>query len=240
MPASKKRATNRPRTPRAKRAKGPRAAIYHRVSTTDQDPRAARRELRQHAKRLGAVVELEVEETGSGARNDRPGLLEVLDAARRGELELVLVWKLDRFGRSALDLLANLRELVDVAGVRFVATTQGLDLRPGGDAMSRLMLQVLAAVAEFEREMIGERTRLGLDRARARGATLGRPKVDRPDAAEVRELRRRLTWAETAEQLGATVWACRRALAEAAPERAAARAKKGRARSRSKRPKKRG
>ncbi len=190
--------------------------------------------MRAHAKRLEAAVELEVEETGSGATNDRPGLLEVLDAARRGSIDLVLVWKLDRFGRSALDLLGNLRELVDVAGVRFVATTQGLDLRPGGDAMSRLMLQVLAAVAEFEREMIAERTRLGLDRARRRGKTLGRPRVDRPDAELVAELRRRLTWPEVAAELGASVWACRQALAE----RPAAPAKKGAARRRPKRRKK--
>jgi len=64
-----------------------------------------------------------------------------------------MVWKLDRFGRSALDVLANIRDL-DAAGVRFTATTQGIDIRPGGDAMSRLILGVLASVAEFERDLI--------------------------------------------------------------------------------------
>ena len=88
-----------------------RAALYHRVSTVDQNPAASQRELRSAAKRLGLRVTLNVEETGSGANNSRPGLVQVLEAARRGKVDVVLVWKLDRFGRSALDLLGNLREL---------------------------------------------------------------------------------------------------------------------------------
>jgi DNA invertase Pin-like site-specific DNA recombinase len=115
-----------------------RAAIYHRVSTLDQNPALARDELRAAAARLGAELVVDIEETGSGARNDRPGLQRVMEAARRGKLDAVLVWKLDRFGRSALDVLANIRDL-DAAGVRFIATTQGIDIRPGGDAMSRLI-----------------------------------------------------------------------------------------------------
>src|SRR5262249_45966348 len=101
----------------------------------DQNPELAREELRAGAVRLGYAVALGLEETGSGATNDRPGLAELLDAARRGKVEAVIVWKLDRFGRSALDLLANIRQLED-AGVRFVAVTQGIDTKPGGDPMS--------------------------------------------------------------------------------------------------------
>ena len=82
----------------------------------------------------------------------------------RGDVDAVVVWKLDRWGRSALDVLANIQALAD-AGVRFVAVTQGLDVKPSGDAMSRLLLTVLAAVAEFERDLIRERTLLGLARA---------------------------------------------------------------------------
>ena len=122
------------------------AALYHRVSTVDQDPSAARKELRAAAKRYGLAIELDVEETGSGANNDRPGLQRVMEGARRGRVDAVLVWKLDRFGRSALDLLANLREL-EASATRFVSITQGIDIRPGGDAMSRLMLTMLSAVA---------------------------------------------------------------------------------------------
>jgi putative DNA-invertase from lambdoid prophage Rac len=190
-----------------------RIATYHRVSTLDQNPKLAREELRAAAKRLGAVA-LEVEEKGSGARNDRPGLQRLMDEARRGKLDAVMVWKLDRFGRSALDLLANIREL-DAAGVRFIATSQGIDLRPGGDAMSRLMLTMLAAVAEFERDLIRDRTKLGMARARAAGKRVGRPRtLTSAAAAKVAKLRAAgRSWAETAAAAGCTPSAARRALA---------------------------
>ena len=189
-----------------------RAALYHRVSTTDQDPTLARTELRAAANRLSADIVMDIEETGSGANNDRPGLLQILNAARAGRIDAVIVWKLDRFGRSALDLLANIRALED-AGVRFIAITQGIDIKPGADPMSRLLLTMLAAVAEFERELIRERTRLGIARARRNGQTLGRPRKDiSPD--RVRALRTEgLTWAAVADQLGVSVETARRALA---------------------------
>lgn len=186
-----------------------RAVSYHRVSTLDQHSDTARVELREAASRLGAELVEEIEETGSGARNDRPGLARVMDLARRHRIDVVLVSKLDRFGRSALDLLANVREL-ETHGVRFLATGQGIDIRPGGDPMSRLMLTMLAAVAEFERDLIRDRTRQGLDRARRAGRRLERPPARRPDPAEVAALRAAgHPWHEVAERLGCTVWACR-------------------------------
>jgi len=189
----------------------PKAALYHRVSTVDQRADAARSELRDAAKRYGYRVALDVEETGSGANNDRPGLVEVLEAARRGRVSAVLVWKLDRFGRSALDLLANLREL-EANGVRFVAVTQGLNIRADGDAMSRLLLTMLSAIAEFERDLIVERTKLGMERARREGKTIGRPRVERPPRKRVLSLKKAgHSWAEIAETLGCTVWAARQA-----------------------------
>jgi len=165
-----------------------RVAVYHRVSSLDQNPGLARDELHAAAARLGGEVVLDIEETGSGARNDRPGLLRLMETGRRGKLDAVLVWKLDRFGRSALDVLANIRDL-DAAGVRFIATTQGIDIRPGADAMSRLILGVLASVAEFERDLIRERTRLGMAKARESGKHIGRPKAIGPDRAQVMRLR---------------------------------------------------
>jgi DNA invertase Pin-like site-specific DNA recombinase len=186
-----------------------RVALYHRVSTLDQNPGLARDELRAAAARLGGEVVLDIEETGSGARNDRPGLQRLMEAARRGKLDAVMVWKLDRFGRSALDVLANIRDL-DVAGTRFIATTQGIDIRPGGDAMSRLILGVLASVAEFERDLIRERTRLGMAKARAAGKRIGRPHADRPDRAEVARLRDQgKSWREVSKALGCSTWAAR-------------------------------
>jgi putative DNA-invertase from lambdoid prophage Rac len=193
-------------------AKKMRVAVYHRVSTLDQNPGLARDELREAVARLGGEVTLDVEETGSGARNDRPGLQRLMEAARRGKLDAVVVWKLDRFGRSALDVLSNIRDL-DAAGVRFLAMTQGIDIRPGGDAMGRLMLTMLAAVAEFERDLIRERTRLGMEKARTAGKRIGRPRVVGPPPADVHRLRAAgRSWRRVATELGCTTWAARRAV----------------------------
>jgi len=180
------------------------------VSTLDQDRTLARRELHAWVARHGAAAVMTLEESASGAWNARPGLVRVLEAAQRGEVDTVIVWKLDRWGRSALDVLANIQALAD-AGVRFVAISQGLDVKAGGDAMSRLMLTVLAAVAEFERDLIRERTHLGLDRARARGVQLGRPKADGPTPAAVRGMRKRgKSWSAIAQSMCCTVSMARR------------------------------
>jgi putative DNA-invertase from lambdoid prophage Rac len=145
------------------------------VSTRDQDVELARHQLRAVAVvRCLEIIE-EVEETGSGARGDRPGLARVLELARAGEINYVLVWKLDRLGRSTLDVLTTVEEL-ELAGVTLVATSQGLEVGPGDSPMGRLVLRILAAIAELESEMISERTRLGLESARRRGVKLGRPK----------------------------------------------------------------
>lgn len=185
-------------------------ALYHRVSTRDQDPKLARHELRQAAATRGLRVALDVEERGSGALNNRPGLRRVMDAARRGEVQAVLVWKLDRFGRSSLDVLSNIRHLTD-SGVRFVAVTQGLDVKPEGDAMSQLILTVLSGVAEFERSLISERTALAARAARLAGRSWGRRPGPGPEPAEVTALRRKGTsWSEVAARLGCTVAMARR------------------------------
>jgi len=197
-------------------------ALYHRVSTLDQDPHLAREELRAAASARRLAIALDVEEAGSGARNDRPGLQRVLDAGRRGQIDAVLVWKLDRFGRSALDVLHNIREL-DAEGVRFVAVTQGIDIRPGGDPASRLILTVLAGVAEFERELIRERTLLGLDHARRAGTRLGRPvSPGAPDPPRVAMLRAQgASWRAISRELGCTPSAARRAARRAPAENGA-------------------
>src|SRR6185503_9813394 len=155
--------------------KGIRAAVYHRVSTLDQDPRLARGELEAWVARQGGQVVMLEEESASGAWGARPGLLRIMEAARRGEVDVVVCWKLDRWARSSLDALSTIESLAD-AGCRFVCTSQGLDIKAGGDAMSRLILTVLSAVATFERDLIRERTRLGMARAKAKGRRIGRPR----------------------------------------------------------------
>ncbi len=198
-----------------------RAALYHRVSTREQNPALARAELRATARARGLRVVLDIEETASAGKGAlRPGLNRILDAASRGELEAVIVQRLDRWGRSTLDLLANIRKL-RAAGVTFVAVAQGLEIRPSHDAVSDLTLTVLAAAAEFERSILVERTIEGLAAAKRRGVKLGRPPNRRaPRFERVAELRAKgRTWPEIGRALrfkAATVrYAYRKGLATA-------------------------
>jgi DNA invertase Pin-like site-specific DNA recombinase len=123
-------------------------------------------------------------------------------AARKGELDCVICWKLDRFGRSLIDLHSRLREL-QTLGVRFVASTQGIDIKADvNDPVARLHFNLLGAYAEFERELIVERTNLGLDVARRRGVRLGRPSKA-VDMEKVRDMRgAKKSWDAIASELG--------------------------------------
>lgn len=196
-----------------------RAALYHRVSTREQNPRLARGELRAAAAVRGLRVVLDVEETASGRGSVRPGLERVLGAAQRGAIDVVLVQRLDRWGRSTLDLLANLRRLRS-AGVAFVAIAQGLEVRAQHDAVSDLTFTVLAAVAEFERAVIVERTLDGLAAARRAGKKLGRPiGKSAPSPERVAALRAAgHAWPEVARQLRCTVASARRAFDRGLPK----------------------
>ena len=148
-----------------------RAGLYARVSTNDQQTLPMQsRAMREYAARRGWTIALQVREVGSGAAK-REAREKLLEAARRREIDVVLVWRLDRWGRSVTDLLATLQEL-DHLGVGFVSLTEALDLTtPAGRAMAGL----LAIFAEFEREILRERTRAGLAHARQNGKRLGRP-----------------------------------------------------------------
>jgi DNA invertase Pin-like site-specific DNA recombinase len=134
-----------------KPAKMFRAAIYARVSTNDQQTIPLQiRALREYAVRRGWTIALQVKEVGNGA-SQRQLREKLLEAARRREIDVVLVWRLDRWGRSVADLLATLHELEHL-GVGFVSLTEVLDLTtPAGRAMAAL----LAVFAEFERESCG-------------------------------------------------------------------------------------
>lgn len=189
---------------------GKACAVYNRVSTTGQNPKIAMADLRRAAEARGFHVALEIAETGSGKRNDRPGLQRVLDAARRGEIGAVFVMRLDRFGRSSLDLLSNIKAITN-AGVRFTCIEQAIDIQPHGDPMGQLILTVLSGVAEFEHAIITERVREGQRRAKARGVVFGRPRDDGPSTDQVRTLRKaNRSWSEIAERLGCTVGMARR------------------------------
>lgn len=175
-----------------------RAGLYARVSTNDQQTLSMQsRAMREYASRRGWTIAVTVREVGSGA-DKRQAREKLLEAARRRELDVVLVWRLDRWGRSVTDLLASLQELEHL-GVSFVSLTEALDLTtPAGRAMAGL----LAIFAEFEREILGERTRAGIAHARQNGKRLGRPMTAGLRATEIRKLYRAgISKAEIARRL---------------------------------------
>jgi DNA invertase Pin-like site-specific DNA recombinase len=163
-----------------------RAGLYARVSTNDQQTLAMQnRAMQEYVNRRGWTIALQVREVNSGAAR-RQAREKVLEAARRREIDAVLVWRLDRWGRSVTDLLATLQELEHL-GVGFVSLTEALDLTtPAGRAMAGL----LAIFAEFEREILRDRTRAGLAHAGHNGKRLGRPPTAAIHAAEIRKLHR--------------------------------------------------
>src|ERR1039458_7310297 len=181
-----------------KPAKMFRAGLYARVSTNDQQTIPLQvRALREYTARRGWAIALQVKEFGSGA-SQRQLREKLLEAARRREIDVVLVWRLDRWGRSVADLLATLQEL-DHLGVGFVSLNEALDLTtPAGRAMAGL----LAVFAAFEREILRERVRTGLAHARQNGKKLGRPITAATKAGEVRVLHRAgISNAEVARRL---------------------------------------
>src|SRR5579863_2473651 len=161
-------------------------AIYARVSTTDQDCGVQLDELRAYCGRRSWTVYREYVDAGfSGAKASRPALDNLMLDAAKHHFDCVVVLKLDRFGRSVLHLSQGLATL-ERHGVRFIAVSQGIDTDASNPA-SRLMMTILAGVAEFEREIIRERVVAGIAGARRKGKTLGRRKVvfDRSKAEEL-------------------------------------------------------
>src|SRR6266446_3357531 len=163
-----------------------RAGLYARVSTNDQQALPMQsRAMRDYATRRGWTITVQVREVGSGAAK-REAREKLIEAARRRDIDVVLVWRLDRWGRSVTDLLATLQELEHL-GVGFVSLTEALDLTtPAGRAMAGL----LAVFAEFEREILRERVRASLAQARQNGKLLGRPVTAALHAEQVRKLYR--------------------------------------------------
>lgn len=150
------------------------AVIYTRVSTQKQSTVSQTLELRDVCKRNNWMIVREIDDQGiSGAkgRSERPGFDELHRIVSRREADIVVVWSVDRLGRSLTDLLSFMAEL-EAKGMNFYSHQQGLDSRtPGG----RLSFAIFSAVASFEREIIKERVCAGLARARAEGKKLGRP-----------------------------------------------------------------
>jgi DNA invertase Pin-like site-specific DNA recombinase len=153
-----------------------RASIYARVSTLDQEPENQLAELRRYVAAREWTATEYVDRGISGAKDRRPSLDDLLRDARRRRFDVLIVWRLDRFGRNLRHLITLLEEL-HALGIAFVSLGEGIDATtPAG----KLQMHILGAIAEFERARIAERVRAALQRARSQGKRLGRPWKARP------------------------------------------------------------
>jgi putative DNA-invertase from lambdoid prophage Rac len=194
-----------------KPAKMLRAGLYARVSTLDQQTLPLQmRAMREYATKRGWAIAMQVKEIGSGAAQ-RELRQQLVDAARRREIDVVLVWRLDRWGRSLMDLVNTLQELTDL-NVAFVSLTEALDLTT---STGKAMAGMLAVFAAFEHDILRERVRAGLDHARQSGKRLGRPATASIKAAEVRKLfRQEISKSEISRRLGIGRTSVRRLLVQ--------------------------
>src|SRR6202453_4434886 len=201
-----KRVFGQPQAP----AKMFRVGLYARVSTHDQKTLPLQiRTMREYAAKRRWEIAVQIKEVGSGAV-ERELREKLMAAARRREIDVVLVWRLDRWGRSLADLVVTLKELAEL-GVGFVSLTEALDLTtPTGRAMAGL----LSVFAEFEREILRERIRAGLVEARRKGTKLGRPTTAAKKSRQIRKLHRAgVSKAEIARRLEIGRTSVRRILA---------------------------
>ena len=166
--------------------------------------------MREHAEHRGWTVVMTVEDVGSGVR-ERPKREDLIRAARRRELDLILVWRLDRWGRSLVDLVTTLQELTALQ-VGFVSLSEALDLTtPSGRALAGM----LAVFAEFERDILRDRVKAGIAQARKEGRPHGRPRTIARHAAEVKRLfQEGVSKREIAKRLGISRTSVRRFLDE--------------------------
>jgi len=192
--------------------KAKRAAVYVRVSSGEQNTGAQERALREYVQRRGwKLQQIYRDHRVSGASSNRPALNELMKACRRGSVDVVVVWKFDRFARSLKQLMSGL-EMCRALGIDFVSVTESIDTSlPSGE----LVFQMIGAVAQFERSLIGERVRSGLANARAKGKSLGRPPLRKLSRAEICQLRRdRVRWCVPfrvlAKKFGVSVWTAHR------------------------------
>ena len=172
-----------------------RAVFYVRVSTLDQHPETQLHDLQALAESRGFQVVQVYEDRSSGARASRPGLDRLLADARRGKFEVVVVWACDRLARSVTHFLQVLDELNHL-GIEFVSFREQLDT---GGPLGRAMVVIISAIAELERNLIVERVKAGLRRARLEGRRIGRPSLSVDREALGRDRERGLSLTELAE-----------------------------------------
>ena len=159
-----------------------RAALYMRVSTLDQHPETQLHDLRSLAAQRGFEIVREYSDKISGTKARRPGLDQLLADARRGKFDVLIVWAFDRLARSVRHLIELLDELTHLK-IDFISFRENID---SGGALGRAILVIIGAIAELERNLIIERVRAGMRRARLEGRHIGRPPLDLDRAAIVR------------------------------------------------------
>jgi DNA invertase Pin-like site-specific DNA recombinase len=190
-----------------------RVALYARVSTLEQDAGMQLQDIQEFCRiRSFELVDEYVDAGVSGSKDSRPQLNRLMNDARKRRFDAVVVWKLDRFGRSLKHLVNALDELQAV-GVAFISYKESLDLStPAG----KLMFHVIAAMAQFERELIRERTKAGVAFARSKGKHIGRPKLAVESRDIVRLLGAGLSQRAVGRELGISEATVRRLTAAAA------------------------
>ena len=160
-----------------------RAALYMRVSTVDQHPETQLLDLRQMAAQRGLEIVQEYTDRISGAKARRPGLDQMMGDARRGQFDVVVVWASDRIARSVKHFLEVLDEL-NRLNIEYVSFRENIDT---GGPLGRAIVVIIGAVAELERNLIIERVRAGMRRARLEGRHIGRRPLDLDREAIVRD-----------------------------------------------------
>ncbi len=172
-----------------------RVALYMRVSTVDQHPETQLHDLRGLAAQRGFEIVSEYTDKISGAKAKRPGLDQLLADARRGKFDVVLVWAFDRLARSVRHFLEVLDELNHLK-IEFVSFRENIDT---GGPLGRALIVIISAIAELERNLIVERVRAGMRRAKLEGRSIGRPKLVFDRAAIFRDRQRGMSLAEIAQ-----------------------------------------
>ena len=172
----------------------PRAALYMRVSTLDQHPETQLYDLRELARQRGFQIVQEYTDRLSGAKARRPGLDQMLKDARARQFDVVLVWAGDRIARSVRHFLEVLDELNHL-GIEFVSFRENIDT---GGPLGRAIIVIIGAIAELERNLIIERVRAGMRRAKLEGRRIGRAPLDVDRQAVLRDRGRGLSLTDIA------------------------------------------
>jgi DNA invertase Pin-like site-specific DNA recombinase len=188
------------------------AALYTRVSTNFQNTDAQEVALKEFALNRGFEVMRIYRDKMSGTKSSRPALDQLMDDAAKRKMDLVLVWKFDRFARSVSHLLRAL-ETFRGLGIDFVSISESIST---DTAAGKMVFTVLGAVAELERSLIAERVRMGVQNARKKGKRLGRPPIRQLSVAELENVKAdratgKFSLRKLAAKYGTSLWAMQRA-----------------------------